>query len=221
MCSKKSKIHRLTRSSAPSKLGNRGEKNGAGSGMPTRLRVRASDVSPEQAARSRRQLIALSLHAPIRPTVGRSVPRPRHDTRRPRERDPGNGRRKHRLHRSSAQIPNTGLQPSSEICESRSFFQCRDEGGRYFWRNAGLSKFELLSDPRVRNDCHSRYQRGDGKEAEQEASQAAIGFFHFNPRNRAKSVSVECSTQLCSTASAARRASETRFAVALPTRSIF
>jgi addiction module HigA family antidote len=105
-----------------------------------------------------------------------------------------------------------------------------DYDGRYFWQNASIpataypacvSKFELLSDSRVRNDCHSRHQRGDGKEAEQEASHAAIGFFHFNPRKRAKSVSVECSTQLCSTASAARRASETRFAVALPTRSIF
>lgn len=49
-----------------------------------------------------------------------------------------------------------------EVCESRSFFQCSEEGGRYFWRNAAFrqrltsayeSKFELLSNPPVRNDC--------------------------------------------------------------------
>lgn len=48
---------------------------------------------------------------------------------------------------------------SGEVCESRSFFECREEAGGYFWRNASIpaetylahvSKFELFSDPRVR-----------------------------------------------------------------------
>src|SRR6266849_3073834 len=61
------------------------------------------------------------------------------------------------------------------VCESRSFFQCSEEAGRYFWRKASIpaaacpadvSKFELLSHPRVRNDGGSRHQIGDGKEAE-------------------------------------------------------
>src|SRR6266481_4882023 len=44
------------------------------------------------------------------------------------------------------------------VDESRSFFQCSEEGARYFWRNASIpeaaypacvSKFELLSNPRI------------------------------------------------------------------------
>ena len=44
------------------------------------------------------------------------------------------------------------------VHESRSFFQCSEEGGRYFWRNASIpeaaypacvSKFELLTNPRI------------------------------------------------------------------------
>ena len=45
---------------------------------------------------------------------------------------------------------------------------------------------------------------------------AAIGFRHLRLRKRAKSESMDASVQLCSIASAARWASETRLAVALP-----
>ena len=53
-----------------------------------------------------------------------------------------------------------------------------------------------------------------------ERSHFATGFFHFSPRNREKSTSVDWSTQLCSTASAARCASETRLPTAFPPLSI-
>jgi len=43
----------------------------------------------------------------------------------------------------------------------------------------------------------------------------ASGFFHFKPGKREKSESVEASSQPCSTASAAKRASVTRLATAL------
>src|SRR5258708_5030142 len=54
------------------------------------------------------------------------------------------------------------LAPFGSARESRSFFECREEGGRYFWRNASIpaaaypaymSKSEILGNPRVRNDC--------------------------------------------------------------------
>src|SRR6266496_3096437 len=53
--------------------------------------------------------------------------------------------------------------------------------------------------------------------AERDYSQA-IGLRHLRPRKRAKSASVEAKMELCSTASAARCASETRLPVALPAR---
>src|SRR5215207_8468750 len=45
---------------------------------------------------------------------------------------------------------------------------------------------------------------GDFAGAGHDCVQPAMGFFHLSPRKREKSASVEYSTQLCSTASAAR-----------------
>ncbi len=54
------------------------------------------------------------------------------------------------------------------VCESRSLFQCSEEGGGYFWRNASIpaaayaayvSKFEILSNPRVGNGPAMTHRR--------------------------------------------------------------
>src|SRR6266508_4743600 len=55
---------------------------------------------------------------------------------------------------------------------------------------------------------------------DQAFSFSKIGLLHLRPLNRAKSASVVWSRQLCSTARAAKCASEARLPVAFPSRSI-